>query len=97
MKLNKLKDLVLNILQDKPKTRDSDRILYDEFLKKIGVDTHYMTAYEMLHNPDMPSIESVGRARRKAQEEHPELKASAGVEKRRMEMYNDYLEFARGF
>ena len=97
MTLNKLKDLVLDILKNKSITRNSDRLLYDEVCTELGYDTHRMTAYEMLHNTSMPSIESVGRARRKAQEEHPELRATSQVSSRRMEKFSEYLEFARGF
>lgn len=97
MRLNRLKHLVYSILKDNPKTRDSDRLLYNEVCMELGYDTHTISAYEMLHSSTMPSIESVGRARRKAQEEHPELRASAGVQQRRAELYSDYLQFARGF
>lgn len=97
MKLNMLKDLVFSILKDKPMTRNSDRLLYNEVCTELGYDTHRMTAYEMLHNSEMPSTESVGRARRKAQEEHPELRATPQVADRRQERYSEFLEFVRGY
>ena len=97
MKLNMLKDLVFSILKDKPMTRNSDRLLYNEVCTELGYDTHRMTAYEMLHNSEMPSTESVGRARRKAQEEHPELRATPQVADRRQEPYSEFLEFVRGY
>jgi len=97
MNLNRLKDLVFSILKDKPMTRNSDRLLYNEVCIELGYDTHLMSAWDMLHNKEMPSTESVGRARRKAQEEHPELRATQQVAGRRMERYSEYLEFARGY
>ena len=97
MKLNMLKDLVFSILKDKPMTRNSDRLLYNEVCTELGYDTHRMTAYEMLHNSEMPSTESVGRARRKAQEEHPELRATPQVADRRQERYSEFLEFVTGY
>ena len=97
MKLTNIKDLVLGILKDNPKTRDSDRILYNEVCEAMGYDTHRMTGWELLHDKAMPSFESVRRSRQKAQAEHPELRASEPVERKRMELFNDYLEFARGY
>ena len=97
MRLNNLKELILGILKDNPKTRDSDRILYNEVCEAMGYDTHLMTGWELLHDKAMPSFESVRRSRQKAQAEHPELRASEPVERKRMELYSDYLQFARGF
>lgn len=97
MRLNRLKHLVYSILKDNPKTRDSDRLLYNEVCMELGYDTHTISAYEMLHSSTMPSIESVGRARRKAQEEHPELRATPQVADRRQERYSEFLEFVRGY
>ena len=97
MKLTNIKELVLGILKDNPKTRDSDRILYNEVCEAMGYDTHHMTAWEMLHDRRMPSTESVRRSRQKAQAEHPELRASEPVERKRMDLMDEYLDFARGY
>lgn len=97
MKLTNLKNLVMKILKDNPKTRDSDRILYNEVCVEMGIDTHSMTAWEFFHRNDMPSTESVRRTRQKAQAEFPELRASVAVQRRRHDLENDYLEFAKGF
>lgn len=96
MKLGDIKNIVVDCLTNKPKTRNSDRLLYNEVCTELGFDTHSMTAWEMLHNPDMPSTESVRRARQKAQVEFPELRATEQVQKKRDELKLDYLEFARG-
>lgn len=97
MKLSNIKDLVLKILKDNPKTRDSDRILYNEVCEAMGYDTHLMTGWELLHDKAMPSFESVRRSRQKAQAENPELRACADVQNRRMELELEYREFARGW
>ena len=97
MNLINLKNIVMACLTNKPNTRNSDRILYNEVCQELGFDTHKMTAWEMLHNPDMPSTESVRRSRQKAQAEYPELRATEQVQKRREEMQREYLDFARGY
>ena len=94
MKLQKLKNIVLACLQGEPITRTSDRILYAKVCADMGYDTHNMTAWDMLHDKDMPSFESVGRARRKAQEEHPELRACPAVERMRDELEGEFRTFA---
>lgn len=97
MKLTNLKDLVMKILKDNPMTRNSDRILYNEVCTAMGFNMYRMTAYEMLHRKDMPSTESVRRSRQKAQAEFPELRASADVQNKRLELELEYREFARGY
>ena len=60
----------------------------------MGYDTHLMTAWEMLHDKDMPSFESVRRTRQKAQAERPELRACPAVERMRDELEGEYRAFA---
>ena len=95
MKLQNIKKIVIACLEGEPATRNSDRILYDLVCRKLGFDTLGMSAYEMLHRKDMPSTESVRRARQKAQAENEELRPCAAVEAMRMQMESEYRSFAR--
>jgi len=94
MKLQKIKMIVMSCLTSKPVTRNSDRILYNEVCTGLGFDTRSMSAWDMLHNPKMPSTESVRRARQKIQAEFPELRACEPVENMRMQLESEYREFA---
>lgn len=95
MRLHNLKLMVQKALETIPATRNSDRILYDEICNEMGFDTRKMTAWEMLHNPDLPSTESVRRTRQKAQAENPLLRACEAVEKMRMSLVSEYRSFSR--
>lgn len=94
MSLKNIKNIVEKLLETKPATRNSDRILYAEVCSEMGWNLDNMTANEMLHNPDMPSTESVRRTRQKAQAENPMLKACEAVEKMRAKLESDYRAFA---
>ncbi len=95
MKLHNLKKIVEKCLERKPMARNSDRILYAEVCLEMGYDTRTMSAWDMLHNPDMPSTESVRRTRQKVQAENPMLRACEAVEKMRSRLVGDYRSFAR--
>ena len=51
--------------------------------------------YEQLPTLDVPTIETVSRLRRKAQQEHPELKANAEVTAFRAEREEQFRAYAR--
>lgn len=81
MKITKIYDIVLNLLKADEKYRNSDnklvvRIWYDE-MYKIGKNpkslsfTDFLTFYR---DEKLTSADSITRARRKVQEEHPELR-----------------------
>lgn len=95
MKLSNIKDLVLQILKDNPRTRNSDKLLYNQVCVEMGVDIHRITVWDFFHDPKMPSTESVRRARQKAQAENPDLRASQEVQNKRAELELEYREFAR--
>ena len=100
--LKTIKALVKLILEQDPKARNSDSYLYLRVihyvaklhnidLSKLSVISFLMT---MSQSP-FPTIESVGRTRRKIQEKCPELAASAEVQQLRAENEEVFLEFAR--
>jgi hypothetical protein len=100
--IKKVSDLVHELLKNEPACRNSDNILYLRVLQTIGsrngIDVENMKVPAlMLHMREygLPSIESVGRARRKVQECNPELRANDTVEAFREVLEEDYIDYAR--
>lgn len=93
-------DLVRMMLKDHPETRNSDNRLYYMVIKNLGkqkgIDIESMSMpHFLLHMKEykLPSIETVGRCRRKIVESHPELAGNSDVEAGRMmneEVFRDY-------
>lgn len=97
-KLNTMTIKVEEILRNKLKARDDDNVLYAYFLNSLGVSVRETSFWEIAHrvvNGDLPSMESVGRVRRKVQELNPELVGTAEKRKIRYKAIDDYKEFAR--
>ena len=97
-KLNTLAIKVEEILRNESKTRDDDNVLYAYFLNSLGVSVRETSFWEIARrvvNGDLPSMESVGRVRRKVQELNPELVGTAEKRKIRYKAIDDYKEFAR--
>ena len=100
--LHTTSDLVKAILESKPYTRNSDNALYLEVLKfyEFQNDTiilHQSVEFFLNHMNmyGVPSIETIGRCRRKVQELHPELRASEPVEAERTKLVGDFKSFSR--
>ena len=97
-KLNTMAIKVEEILRNKSKARDDDNVLYAYFLNSLGVSVRKTSFWEITRrvvNGDLPSMESVGRVRRKVQELNPELVGTAEKRKIRYKAIDDYKEFAR--
>lgn len=97
-KLNTMAVKVEEILRNKSKARDDDNVLYAYFLNSLGVSVRKTSFWEITRrvvNGDLPSMESVGRVRRKVQELNPELVGTAEKRKIRYKAIDDYKEFAR--
>lgn len=74
--MTKFKDVyekVKGILETNPQARDSDAILIDNFYISYWSLALVLTK---IRKGDWPSFESVTRARRKVQEQHPHLKGT---------------------
>lgn len=96
-------NLVKRILEQVPETRNSDVILYYRVAEHIGImrDTDILGApFGMvlcdLKRLGLPSIESVGRARRKIQEQYPHLQSEKKVKKMREEQEEEYRKYSKG-
>ena len=97
--LQTLKEDVYKILTKIPETRNSDMILYYDYciqncvrdydLWKLFKDSEYRKQKKI------SVFESVSRARRKIQEEHPELRADENVEKLRKDREAEFIGFSQ--
>lgn len=87
-------DKVKAILEARPETRDDDMKLYAIFVHKtVGLDAKELF-YDVMykHNEyNLPSYESVTRARRKVQETEPSLQGTK--RKRRMELEEECRQY----
>lgn len=95
-------DMVKVIMAADPKTRNNDCLLYIRLVDLLGrkhqIDYIHMpmiSFLEQLPTFDVPTIETVGRCRRKLQQEHPELKANAEVTAFRAEREEQFRAYAR--
>ena len=98
MKLRNMTELVKTIMEQQPETRSIDNLLYIEVLKRCTsqnvLNMPVWSFYQNLREWQLPSIETVGRCRRKAQQENPHLKAKPEVEGFRYDRETEFIEFA---
>lgn len=91
-KLKKVKDMVVFELENRPETRDSDRVLiskvYEDF---FGIKNEPF--FEVLMRDDVPNFESIRRCRAKVQEVRPDLRASETVQDFRIDREQIYFGF----
>lgn len=102
MKLKTVTEQVKEILQAEPSARNSDNVLYAFVLENVGkekgLDINAMpvgTFLTLMKGFGIPSIETVGRVRRKVVETHPELAGTAEVEAGRTAQEEVFREYAR--
>ncbi len=102
-KIEQTTKLVADALEKHPQTRNSDNYLYYIIckgqLEKQGLDIEKISlSNALLHRKayGLPPFESVRRTRQKAQEKNPALAALPEVEDARLQLEEQYREFARG-
>ena len=91
-------NLVKDILIKNPLTRNSDPHLYIEVMMRLNPNATKMPFAMVLRNLTdlgLPLYDTVTRARRKIQREHPELQGTERVKRIRAELEEEYKEFAR--
>lgn len=91
-------NLVKEILQDEPQTRNNDKLLYLRACVKHNEEACKMPfSYVLTHmnELELPSYETVTRARRKLQADFPELSANADVEAGRMLREAEFRAYAK--
>ena len=103
--MKRLKELsirIKRILEENERARDSDNVLYLHVLRSYGeergIDVDTMSVPMLLLNcreMGLPSLESMGRARRKIQKAFPELRSSDDVQAEKELLEETYREFAK--
>jgi len=92
----KLYPLVMEIMEEQPETRSSDKQLILSVYKKVGVDI-WSPFTEVLTNKDIPPMESITRCRRRVQEHHPNLLGAESVEEQRCLNEQEYKKWSTTF
>lgn len=90
--------LVKQVLEAVPATRNSDNLLFIEVVKKVNMTLIFKPLAEVLTNLKeygLPSIETVGRCRRKLQAEFPELRSNKEVQGFRDAAEAEFREWAK--
>lgn len=100
--MNRLKnttDLVKRILEVNEGARNSDMILYVKVCESLNPSVLNKSFWYVIANLkefNLPSIETVGRCRRKIVETHPELAGNDHVEAQRTVNEEVFREYAKG-
>lgn len=95
MKIRNTAEIVKEILEQKPRARDCDFVLYGFVLNKYGysVSIPFNELANLVKAEELPSMETVGRARRKVMELYPALRGDSY--KVRIDNTAEYIEFAQ--
>ena len=95
--LKTLKGEIKYILTEHPETRDSDELLYANYLSRHGVGVVSVIYFlQNFRNYNVSDFESVTRCRRKLVEEHPELRPSKQIEELRYGRQVEIYDFVKG-
>ena len=86
---------VLQMLKEHPATRSNDRLLIREIYTKCYGVNPFAPFGEVVMRNDLPSFESIRRARQKVQEYCEDLRAEEPTESIRIAEQEEYLEYAR--
>ena len=103
MELRQLKDLVIETLKQGETFRENDDMLYLTICIKIFSKTNTRLLSEMSIGEffrfrkeyGLPTFESVSRCRRKAQEEHPELRPRKKVQEARKTKQDEFYKWSQ--
>jgi len=95
-RLDTLEEMVREVLKKDPKARDDDRVLTLDVWVNIFKVNPWAPVCEVMRNKDLPSQESLGRVRRKIQQNEEHLRGSKAMEQVRMDAQRDYLDYANG-
>ena len=99
MRLKKVEEKVIEVLQRYPATRNDDWKLIAYVFNEICPELSTLTFNEaMLGHKELglPAMEGITRARRKAQEMIPELRADKKVWEQRMNKQEEFINYAIG-
>ena len=101
--LNTIQEKVRTILEENPRTRDNDMLLYlklagqiDNMYQQDSITKPFEEVIVNMKRYHLPSFGSVGRTRRKLQTKYPELRATENVQEFRTNLEEEYKEYSRG-
>lgn len=97
-KLMTMKQRVAAIMENNPKTRDSDDILYYEVCKSIDgqyIDKPFWFVIQNRKKLGYPEFETIRRTRQKLQAEREDLAGSSAVRGFRKDREVEFREFAK--
>jgi len=83
-----IRNTVLEVLREDPKTRDSDKWLIIQVLRKLGIKVYL--DYSQLN--DMPSFESITRCRRSIQNQEGLYPPTKEIEEQRGKHQEEYRQ-----
>lgn len=89
-----LEQMISSVMKVNPETRDSDKELSLKIWNVYYGINPWAPVCEVLRNDTIPSMESIGRVRRKVQEKDEALRGTRYKEKIRMSAQEDYLEYS---
>lgn len=90
--LKEIKEIVLDLLVNNPKTRDNDIELIYQVVKRYGLSTDLKDLKKLPNN----MFESVRRCRCKLQNSNPNLAGSERVKAKRQERQELFRKLAKG-
>ena len=99
-KLKELEPVVKEILKEKPATRGDDDLLYVYVLDQMHLNLSSYSVISFLLNYrklGVPTIESVGRCRRKIQTKNEELKPTPDIILKRKKLENSFYNYSIGY
>lgn len=92
-RMRKYEDMVRLELENRPETRDNDNRLTLYIWRDFYGVGLYEPVSEVLLNDKLPSIESIGRVRRRIQEKDETLRGTRKRESERMTQQKDILDY----
>lgn len=96
MRISKVHEMVLNCLNKYPESRSDDAVLQCRVIEEyFDAECLYQPYIITINNKQVPSIESVGRARRRCQARFESLRADSDTEAARMLKEEEYREYAK--
>ena len=98
-KLKELEPVVKEILKQKPATRGDDDLLYKYVLADMNINLSKFNAENFLLNyrkMGIPTIETVGRCRRKIQAKDETLKPTPDIVLKRRQLENSFYNYSLG-
>ncbi len=86
---------VFEVLKEYPETRNNDK----ELVLRVYTKYYHVflgdSFHKVMRRKDLPSMESIRRARQRIQEYYPDFRAEEPIEQIRMAEQEDYIAYSR--